>query len=235
MASIINLPPFCCCYEPRSRNQNGSSCDGREGRSRASQQSQFIKIYKLHLITKSITPKCDYSRVKDMTHGHRSKGFTDDKTLTQTRAGADEDWNPTLTMLFLFSFLMTFCFRCSLSCLFLRGLSPTNWNLYNGSKSKRFVPVLDCKITFNTIDNLIWKPQRSRSGGWWSENHWTMFWFAVAALFFFSPSFSGFDLWKFLRFVIISRTLSEKAPPDLALSRQHSFPLHSRAFPFFAQ
>lgn len=74
----------------------------------------------------------------------------------------------------------------------------------SGSKSKRFVPVLDCKITFNTIDNLIWKPQRSRSGGWWSENHWTVFWFAVLLLFFMEiPR---------LCYYFFAYTFSEKAP-----------------------
>lgn len=102
----------------------------------------------------------------------------------ESRAG---DWNPTLTMLILLLPLFDGCFFGAAS-LFVAALlvSPTTVEakLIRGSKSKRFSLPLAYKITFNTIDNLIWKPQRSRSGGWWSENHWTIFWFAV-----FLPSF----------------------------------------------
>lgn len=39
------------------------------------------------------------------------------------------------------------------------------------------------KITFNTIDNLIWKPQQTEHKRMMEENHWTMFWFAVFSIY----------------------------------------------------
>lgn len=66
------------------------------------------------------------------------------------------------------------------------------------------------KITFNTIDNLIWKPQQTntkgeRRGGWWKRIIEPSSGLQLVFLLL-----SLFDLWKFLLFVIISRTLFSK-------------------------
>lgn len=113
----------------------------------------------------------------------------------ESRAG---DWNPTLTMLILLLPLFDGCFFGAAS-LFVAALlvSPrvrSKRNLYAALSPNglcRFSLPLAHKITFNTIDNLIWKPQRSRSGGWWSENHWTIFWFAVFLLSFLASIYGN--------------------------------------------